>query len=91
MDRIGIVQSTFGGYLSDNFNYSTDQLNTASFITIASASEGYSKPYNETFIFRADTRTLYFDQDSAGSTYGEIALFTQSGSATLVASDIFGL
>lgn len=91
VDRIGIVQSTFGGYLSDNFNYSTDQLNPASFITVASASAGYSKPYNETFIFRADTRTLYFDQDGAGSTYGEIALFTLSGSATLVASDIFGL
>lgn len=88
VDKIAIDEATFGGYVADDFDYNTGQLNAANFITVANASASYTKPYDDTFIFHADTGVLYYDRDGAGSTYGEVAILTLTGTKTLVASDI---
>jgi Ca2+-binding RTX toxin-like protein len=91
VDKIHIATSTFGGYLSDDFDYATGQLTAASFISLENGTTPYAKPYEEVFIYRQDTGKLYYDQDGYYSTYGELELLTLTGSKALVASDIVGV
>lgn len=90
-DKICIAMNTFGGYLSDDFDYSTGALSSSSFISLPNGTASYTKPYDNVFVYRADTGKLYYDQDGAYSTYGEVELLTLTGSKILVASDIIGV
>ncbi len=87
-DKIQIDIASFGGFLTDNFQYQAKVLSASSFISLADGTVGYAKPYGEVFVYRQDTGKLYYDQDGSSGTHGEVELLTLTGGKALVAADI---